>query len=351
MKLTGGSAKDVVRPVKRPNLQFRKHEKGAYMKTVNEHPVPAVSVIVPVYNTEKFLSRCIMSLVNQDCGIYYEIIAVNDGSTDSSGEILESLAARYDFIRVVTRENGGLSRARNTGLENARGDYVAFVDSDDFVSPQYIGRLYAAAESADADIVCCNYRNTDEGGARGLDNFLYRKSGCIDGKSAFKAALCDITVRSYVWNKLYRRTLFTAHGVEFPPDMCFEDFAVVPRLFYYADRVAFIPDTLYCYIHRRGSITGSIRKKSVEDYLRAFAMLRRFTECEDIFDSHRGEFYFLRKKISVTVFGMLIRCIKNEPEGVGVLAGYARARRVLKVYSSDRYYFVSWAEIGEFAAE
>ncbi len=327
-----------------------KYEKGAYMKTDNKHPV-AVSVIVPVYNTGKFLARCIMSLVNQDCGIDYEIIAVNDGSTDGSGEILENLAAQYDIIRVTDRENGGISRARNAGLMKARGEYVAFVDSDDFVSPQYIGKLYGAAASADADIVCCNYRNTDEYGARGLDNFLYRKGGCIDGETAFKAALCDLTVRSYVWNKLYRRRLFTAHGIEFPPDMCFEDFAVVPRLFYYAQRVAFIPDTLYSYVHRRGSITGSIRKKSVEDYLRAFAMLRRFTECEDIFDRHRVEFYFLRKKISVTVFGMLIRCIKNEPEGAGVLAGYARARRVLRVYSSDRYYFESGAEIGKVAAE
>lgn len=321
------------------------------MKTDFEQSAPEVSIIVPVYNTEKFLSRCIMSLISQQCGCTYEIVAVNDGSTDGSAQILESLAAQYDFIRVINRENGGIARARNTGLLNARGEYIAFVDSDDFVSPLYIEKLYSAAVNQGADITCCNYRNVNEDGSRGLDNFLCRKGGCIDGRAAFRAALCDLTVRSYVWNKLYRRTLFTKHGTEFPPDMCFEDFAVVPRLFYQAEKVAFIPDTMYSYVHRKGSITGSIKKKSIEDYLQAYALLRRFMECEGIFDQNRLIYYFLRKKISVTVFGMLIRCLRNKSEDARVLAEYSRARKFLKIYSSDRYYFESQAAIGEFAAE
>lgn len=95
----------------------------------------AVSVVVPVYNVEKYIERCLDSLVRQKFGYEYEIIIVNDGTKDNSMTIADRFASEYDFIRIITQQNAGLSAARNTGLANARGEYIAFVDSDDFVSP------------------------------------------------------------------------------------------------------------------------------------------------------------------------------------------------------------------------
>lgn len=95
----------------------------------------AVSVVVPVYNVEKYIERCLDSLVRQKFGYEYEIIIVNDGTKDNSMTIADRFASKYDFIRIITQQNAGLSAARNTGLANARGEYIAFIDSDDFVSP------------------------------------------------------------------------------------------------------------------------------------------------------------------------------------------------------------------------
>ena len=102
---------------------------------------PVVSVIVPFYNVEKYIRRCMLSLINQESEYSYEILAVDDGSTDGSADIVKQLAAENDKIRIISQENGGVSAARNTGVLHAVGEYVAFVDSDDYVSPFYIERL------------------------------------------------------------------------------------------------------------------------------------------------------------------------------------------------------------------
>lgn len=119
----------------------------------------AVSVVVPVYNVEKYIERCLDSLVRQKFGYEYEIIIVNDGTKDNSMTIADRFASEYDFIRIITQQNAGLSAARNTGLANARGEYIAFVDSDDFVSPFYISEMYTLAVKNNADIVQCRYCN------------------------------------------------------------------------------------------------------------------------------------------------------------------------------------------------
>ncbi len=300
---------------------------------------PVVSVIVPFYNVEKYIRRCMLSLINQESEYSYEILAVDDGSTDGSADIVKQLAAENDKIRIISQENGGVSAARNTGVLHAVGEYVAFVDSDDYVSPFYIERLCESAEQYDSDIVCCNYRNTNEDGSSGLDNFLVHRCGCFDGKTVFRAVLRDITVRSYVWNKLFRRTLFTGNNITFPLGMNFEDFAIMPQLFYHAGKVSFISDTLYYYAHRKGSIIGSISKRDVRNYLQAYASIRNFMESENIFGNNRFIYYILRKKISVTVFGMLLRCWWRDPKGTYVLANYSRSRKFLKLYSSEQYYF------------
>ena len=296
-----------------------------------------VSVIVPVYNVEKYVARCLESLVNQKCDCSYEIIIINDGTKDNSMDIVNDYAARYNFIHVYTQENSGVSVARNNGITKACGKYVMFVDSDDYVSPSYISVLYNTAEAYGSDIAQCNYRNVFDSNDGGMNNFILHKKGVFEGKKVFGEVLMDITVRSYIWNKIYRRSLFTDNDIYFPQGMCFgEDISVMPQLFYYADKVSFANDTLYYYAHHEGSVTGSISKRDTISYLRAYASLRMFMESEDIFEQHRFIYYLLRKKISITIYGMLIRCWWRDPKNTHVLSTYKRTRKYLKACSSKK---------------
>lgn len=293
-----------------------------------------VSIIVPVYNVEKYLRRCLDSLVNQDCDCCYEIIVVNDGSKDGSLAIVKEYAEKYDFIKLFSQENSGQAVARNKGIELACGEYVMFVDSDDFVSPRYISRLYGTAVAFDCDIVQCNYRNHGEKESQkpsGMNNIFVHKQGVYSGKKIFAESLMDITVRSYVWNKIYRRSLFTQNSIVFPPGMYFEDLAIVPRLFYHSARVAFISDTLYYYVHRPGSTTGGMSKKKIADYMKAYGSLRVFMDNCDVYPEYSFFYGFLRRKMSVTIYGMLLRCWWNDPVGTMVMSSHKRTRKYLKL--------------------
>ena len=125
-------------------------------RTLRMENTPRISVIIPVYNVEKYLGKCLSSLVEQTFRDF-EIIAVNDGSTDHSLEILRRFEENYDFITVIDQENKGISLSRNRGMDIARGEYLCFVDSDDFVAPCYLQRLYELCQENKADIACCSY--------------------------------------------------------------------------------------------------------------------------------------------------------------------------------------------------
>ena len=187
----------------------------------------AVSVVVPVYNVEKYIERCLDSLVRQKFGYEYEIIIVNDGTKDNSMTIADRFASEYDFIRIITQQNAGLSAARNTGLANARGEYIAFVDSDDFVSPFYISEMYTLAVKNNADIVQCRYCNYFEKSDRSINVLLSHRNGVIGGKKAFEKLISDVSVRNYAWNKLYRRSLFTDNNISYPVGKCFEAYLIL----------------------------------------------------------------------------------------------------------------------------
>lgn len=304
-----------------------------------ESTAPAVSIIVPVYNVEQYIGRCLNSLVNQTCSCSYEIVVVNDGTRDNSMDIVDKYARKYDFIRIINQENKGISGARNTGILNAIGEYIAFVDSDDYVSKNYIKLLHESATEHDSDVVCCNYRNVTGQNGKGVDNFLVHTKGVYDGKRVMRESLHDITVRSYLWNKLFRRSLFIDNGITFPEGISFEDFAVMPQLFYHSKKVSFIPETLYFYVHRSTSMMGNISKKDVENYLKAYAILRKFLEENNIFDEYKLTYSILAKKISATIFGMLVRCWWKEPKTAYLTKNYSRSRKYLRIYSGKEYYY------------
>ena len=237
-----------------------------------------VSIIIPVYNVEKYLPKCIDSLICGDGG--YEIILVNDGSTDGSPDILADYAARYPaLIRIITTPNGGLGHARNTGIDAAMGDYLLFVDSDDYIDPDYTEHLVNAAESAHADLVIAPYKMVIPAGASKPEQVLdkigdelgvmsvarppevreygFRPEGVYD-KDTFALRLMDKPASyfySVLWNKLYRRILLTGNDIQFTSELKWaEDLVFNMQYIQYAETFVSIDKAGYYYVQNPQSI-------------------------------------------------------------------------------------------------
>lgn len=211
-----------------------------------------LSIIVPVYNTEKYLEKCLDSLIDpvqKD----YEIITVNDGSTDSSGDILSRYQERYpELVRPVYTPNGGLGHARNVGMSVAKGEYVLFVDSDDWLRPGAVGEIMKTTEQ-EYDIAVFDFVHVDETG-RELASF----SGCgRKGKFSLEEYPEYLHCPLNACNKIWRLSLFTENGICFPGRLWYEDVATTPKLTLHARSILYVPEAWYCYFQRRGSITNA----------------------------------------------------------------------------------------------
>lgn len=222
-----------------------------------------ISIIVPVYNVEKYLDRCVHSICNQTYS-ELEIILVNDGSTDSSANICEQWKTRDSRIRVITKQNGGLSSARNMGVEGAVGQYLMFVDSDDYILPDMVDKLYTAIIQQEADVSICNFQYVDEHGLDwGVNNNLPITDGVISGETILKEKMFESKNWYWVvaWNKLYRADVF--RGIQYPIKKLHEDEFVIHKVMSRCEKVACVSDMLYCYVQRSDSIMGVKNKKDV----------------------------------------------------------------------------------------
>jgi glycosyltransferase involved in cell wall biosynthesis len=237
-----------------------------------------ISVIVPVYKVEEYLDRCVRSIVEQ---VYtnLEIILVDDGSPDRCGDMCEQWAAKDQRITVVHKKNGGLSDARNFGLDVAQGEYVAFVDSDDWISPDYISRMYNALKKTGAEIAACDVCTVFPG----EEVFDIHNEGILRECSA-KEALEDLLqgkgFRAVAWNKLYRKHLLD--GERYPVGKHHEDEFFTYRVLGKAEKLVYVEKPMYFYLQRQGSImrTFSIKRLDALDaYIERLAYLKkRYTE-------------------------------------------------------------------------
>lgn len=216
---------------------------------------PLVSVIVPVYNVADYLEECLDSILAQTYA-HYEVVAVNDGSTDASLEILKRYATKDGRVRVVDQPNGGLAAARNTGVACAQGDYFVFVDSDDYVMPTYLEKMYEDCMRESADVSICGRYNLL---ATGLVH--QRRAGfsgmVLDAAVAVRALNSYRSFDMSMCGKLFRACLFD--GIAFPEGKNSEDQFVCYKLLLRARRVYYEDEPLYVYRHRAGSISRGSR--------------------------------------------------------------------------------------------
>ncbi|MBR2991081.1 MAG: glycosyltransferase [Solobacterium sp.] len=218
---------------------------------------PAISVIIPVYNIEAYIEECLSSVFQQTYPDL-EIIAVNDGSTDRSRELLQACAASDSRLVILDKENGGLSDARNHGLSAAHGDYVMFVDGDDRIRCDAAELLFRVCTENDADIAVSDMEYFYEDGERSFS------SGGVFRVTDAAAMPSLVSINNSACNKLFRRSLFD--DLRFPVGKYYEDLATVPVLLYKAERVAKVDEPLYEYRQRRGSIAHTASRKIFDIY-------------------------------------------------------------------------------------
>lgn len=242
-----------------------------------------LSVIVPIYKVESYLSKCVDSLLKQDLPKEdYEIILVDDGSPDGCPAICDEYADAYDNVKVIYRNNGGLSAARNSGIEVAQGRYVQFVDSDDYLEPNVLKTLVEKMEVDDLDILRFNYQNVNE------QYEVFEPNKVSKPFVDYRDEICDgltflnerLGFGCYAWQFMLRRELL--EGCTFKEGIYFEDMEWTPRLLLKAKRVTSTDLMVYNYLMRQGSITQSVdekkKRKLLDDRLTLIGSMKELSE-------------------------------------------------------------------------
>jgi len=228
--------------------------------------MPNISIIVPVYNVEKYLNKCIDSILNQTFSDF-ELILVDDGSTDSSGSICDKY--NDDRITVIHKENGGISSARNTGIDIAKGDFIGFVDSDDFIHKDMYKILYDNIIKYTGDIAICKEKNVYENELVELNSINEDlKINILTVEEILKKSNKERSTFIYAWNKLYKKELFK--DLRYPENKIYEDEWLSPKILYKASKIIYIDKDLYYYLQRDGSIVNS--KFRVKKFDKVYAL-------------------------------------------------------------------------------
>lgn len=259
-----------------------------------------VSVIVPVYNVEQYLRKCLDSLVNQTLKDI-EIIVVNDGSPDNSQEIIDEYVKKYPKkVKSYIQENGGQGSARNFALKKAKGKYIGYVDSDDYVSLDMYEKMYNQIEQEKSDIVICN--NYIVNG----DHIVIEKDNTLVYNDDFERACFG---KMAVWNKLYKRELIIKNEIEFASKVWYEDLAFTVKTIISANKISFVDEPLYYYIIREGSTMNNNNVKRNTELFFAFNDLMDYLKKKRKFKKYYSIVEFLAiEHIYISGITRIIQC-------------------------------------------
>ena len=253
-----------------------------------------ISVVIPIYNVEKYLNKCIESIINQSYS-NLEIILIDDGSKDTSGIMCDSYVLKDNRIKVIHKENGGLSDARNVGIEKEKGEYIVFIDSDDWIDEKMIEILYNVIKKNNSDISICDYflAYSEEIQTQKEDIEIINLSNIEALKKIYDKDLgvCMIVA----WNKLYKRNLFK-DDIRYPYGKIHEDEFTTYKLLYKAEKISYTNQKMYYYRQRENSITSSFNKKRL-DCLEAFdertKYMKYIVKNESLYKETLREYYGL----------------------------------------------------------
>jgi glycosyltransferase involved in cell wall biosynthesis len=299
---------------------------------------PKVSVIVPMFNSERYVNHCLISILNQTLRDI-EIIVIDDCSSDDSAAIVDSLRLCDPRLTLVRHSsNIGSGGARNTGIGLAAGAYVAFVDSDDYLENEMLGTLYKCATENNCDIAACGFLILNE---EQQVVYEYKPRDSIIDLQNERHNLFEVT-NPAVWNKLWRKDLFTRNNVSFPNNIYFQDLATTPRLIFYSHRICVSSEPLYIYINHRNSTTNTKNYKHLSDYFSAFNVIKRFLIDNGLYSEYIGSF---RKLVNTNIDYHAHAVLRNFPDDEGTTGyladldlyrmAYLRSVAELRVVSFD----------------
>lgn len=266
-------------------METKNQSSSAADVSASEMKAPLFSVVVPVYNVETYLEKCVYSLLNQkNMKDAWEILLVDDGSTDGSSGICDEMAARFGQIKTFHKENGGLSSARNFGIEKAEGSYVLFVDSDDYVSDQMYVRLRETIlKYGEVDAVCfggTEHEGEWEASVRRIP--LDQEMCAEDGHEYLLSHYKERNLSVEAWLYGYRRNFLLEQNLRFREGRLHEDVEFTPRALLSCKKIAEIPDRLYHYMIREDSIsTQKNKEKNIRDLFMTLEERCRLAERQD----------------------------------------------------------------------
>lgn len=277
---------------------------------IKDSDAPMLSVIIPVYNTAPYLSKCIDSVLNQSLQDI-EVLIINDQSTDGSEIIIQEYARRCHAVKIFSTAKKSLAGgARNIGIEHARGKYIGFVDSDDWIDTNMYSNMIALLEQSGADIGICGVMKEYESPYDVYYKYNYQIENILEGKYAFQLLARqfnqDLSISPIACNKVYKADFLARHHFSFLSDNYNEDDVFNYLCFSKADKVAVTPNTFYHYYQRNSSITHSFSQKHMDDLLDAFNEIKRYMEINDLFDTYKKHYYAYFEKCSGFVFNLLI---------------------------------------------
>lgn len=248
-----------------------------------------VSVIVPVYNVESYLEKCVNSVLNQSFRDW-ELILVDDGSTDSSGKLCDVLQQGDDRVRVIHQENAGLGGARNTGIQAAEGTWLLFVDSDDAIEPHTLEKALETAEETGSELVFFSFASVTE---EGLTQEVFHPGLPTHRPLTLADTPRLLLAGPSAWNKLYKASLFLDSGVRFPGRVWYEDIRTTLKLLPKAACCGAMEEVCYRYLLREGSITKNSNADRNGEILEAFEDLLGFYKEQGLFEQYRDELCYL----------------------------------------------------------
>ena len=259
-----------------------------------------ISVIVPVYNVSEYVDDCLDSLIRQTLK-EIEIIVVNDGSTDNSQYIIDAYAKKYPNIKVYQKPNGGLSDTRNFGIQLATGEYITFVDGDDYVQNVMYEKMYQKAKEGDFDIVACDI------------NYVYPDHSEVVHTTPTKdtSNIKELFIDLYptVCTKIFKRELFTKTKLLFKKDVWFEDVEFMYRLLPFVKNVGVVNKAYYQYVQREKSITSTVSDK-IYDYINNFNGLVEYYKVNNLYDKYYKELEYAYVRYVYATF--IKSCLKYD---------------------------------------
>lgn len=293
-----------------------------------------VSVIVPVYNVYDYLERCLNSLVNQTLK-ELEIIIVDDGSPDDSYKIIEKYTKKYQNIKAYKKENGGLSSARNYGLKYATGEYIAFVDSDDYIESNMYQEMYDKAKSHDFDMVVSDlyyiYPDKKVKASSNLPRDIFEKK---DVKEAM------LNIYPAAWNKIYKSEMLKKSKIKFKEGVWYEDVEFLYRLFPYLKTIGVVSKPFYNYVQRSGAITSTYDERLL-NYIDNFNGILDFYKDKGFYNEYKMELeYNYVRYLYATLIKNTIYLDKDLREKI-VTKAISNVKEHFPNYRKNKYFYKS----------